>query len=114
MGEFDPLPTNTYNLFDTASNGCTSVSAAASGKLAIINRGTCTFSQKVANAKAAGAVGALIVNNVAGDPIAMARTSGFNDDLPAVMIGLNEGAALRASGAVCGPIRTTSLMVHRW
>src|SRR4029434_2788175 len=78
---------------------CTSVDPAASGKLAIIDRGTCTFSQKVANAKAAGAVGVLIINNVAGDPIAMARTEGFDDDLPAVMIGKNEGAALRASGA---------------
>ena len=28
----------------------------------------------------------------------MARTAGFDDDLPAVMIGKNEGAALRASG----------------
>ena len=58
----------------------------------------CTFSQKVANAKAAGAVGVLVINNVAGDPTAMGRTAGFDDDLPAVMIGKNEGAALRASG----------------
>ena len=31
--------------------------------------------------------------------IAMASTAGFDDNLPAVMIGQNEGAALRASGA---------------
>src|SRR5205807_10437218 len=36
-------------------------------------------------------------NNVAGDPISMARTAGFDDNLPAVMIGKNEGAALRAA-----------------
>src|SRR5581483_12487159 len=30
--------------------------------------------------------------------IAMARTAGFDDDLPAVMISKNDGAALRASG----------------
>jgi minor extracellular serine protease Vpr len=99
VGDFDPLPTSSFSLFDTASDGCTSLPAGASGKLAIINRGTCSFSQKVANANQAGAVGVLIVNNVAGDPIPMARTAGFDDDLPAVMIGLNEGAALRASGA---------------
>jgi len=29
----------------------------------------------------------------------MARTAGFDDDLPAVMIGLNDGTALRTSGA---------------
>ena len=99
VGDFDPLPTASFNLFDTNSNGCTGVDSGASGKLAIINRGTCTFSQKVANAKAAGAIAVLIVNNVAGDPIAMARTSGFDDSIPAVMIGLKEGADLRSSGA---------------
>src|SRR6266513_1733587 len=97
VGDFDPLPAGSFDLFDTHSNGCTSVDPAASGKLAIIARGTCTFSQKVANANAAGAVAVLIINNVAGDPIAMARTAGFNDDLPAVMIGKNEGAALRTA-----------------
>jgi subtilisin family serine protease len=99
VGDFPALPTASYDLFDTHSNGCTSVDPGASGKLAIIDRGVCTFSQKVANAKAAGAVGVVVINNVAGDPTAMARTAGFDDNLPAVMIGLNEGAALRASGA---------------
>ncbi len=98
VGDFDPLPAQSFDLFDTQSNGCTSVDPGASGKLALIDRGACTFSQKVANAKAAGAVGALIINNVAGDPSAMARTAGFDDDLPAVMISKNDGAALRASG----------------
>jgi minor extracellular serine protease Vpr len=99
VGDFDPLPGTSFDLFDTHSNGCAGVDPGASGKLAIIDRGTCTFSQKVANAKAAAAVGVLIINNVAGDPIAIGRTAGFDDDLPAVMIGKNEGAALRASGA---------------
>ena len=99
VGDFDALPTASFDLFDTQSDGCASVDPGASGKLALINRGTCTFSQKVANAKAAGAVAVIIVNNVAGDPTAMARTAGFDDDIPAVMIGKNEGVALRASGA---------------
>ena len=43
VGDFDPLPTVSFNLFDTQSNGCTSVDPAASGKLAIIDRGTCTL-----------------------------------------------------------------------
>jgi minor extracellular serine protease Vpr len=98
VGDFDPLPTASFDLFDTQSNGCAAVDPGASGKLAIIDRGSCTFSQKVANAKAAGAIAVLIINNVAGDPTAMGRTAGFDDDIPAVMIGKNEGAALRASG----------------
>src|SRR5205823_4009423 len=86
VGDFDPLPATSFDLFDTQSDGCTSVDPGASGKVALIDRGNCVFSQKVANAKAVGAIGVVIINNVAGDPIAMARTAGFNDDLPAVMI----------------------------
>ncbi|MGI9101938.1 MAG: S8 family serine peptidase [Terriglobales bacterium] len=99
VGDFPTLPTASYNLFDTASTACTSVSAAASGKLAIVNRGTCTFSTKVRNAIAAGAIAVVVVNNVAGDPTAMAKDGLGGDNLPAVMIGLHEGAALRASSA---------------
>src|SRR6266545_1622048 len=99
VGDFPALPGGSYDLFDTAANGCASVAAGAAGKLAIINRGVCTFSTKVRNAIAAGAVGVLVVNNVAGDPTAMAKDGLGGDDLPAVMIGIAEGAALRASGA---------------
>jgi len=97
VGDFDPLPAMSFGLFDTHSNGCSSVPGGASGNVAIIDRGSCVFSQKVANAKAAGAIGVVIINNVAGDPIAMARTAGFDDDLPAVMISKNDGAALRTA-----------------
>jgi subtilisin family serine protease len=107
VGDFDPLPAGSFNLFDTHSNGCSSVDPGASGNLAIIDRGACTFSQKVANAKAAGAIAVLIINNVAGDPIAMARTAGFDDNIPAVMIGLNEGVALRGSGATTASTTAT-------
>ena len=99
VGDFDPLPAGTFGLFDAASNGCASVPAGAAGKLVLIDRGVCAFSIKIANAKAAGAAGVIVVNNVAGDPTAMARTVGFDDDIPAVMIGKGDGAALRASGA---------------
>jgi len=107
VGDFAPLPAASFDLFDTHSDGCAGVDAGASGKLTIINRGVCVFSQKVANANAAGAVGVVIINNVAGDPIAMARTAGFDDDIPAVMIGLSDGAALRASGATTASATTT-------
>src|SRR5437762_2939480 len=99
VGEFPALPTASYDLFDTHSTACTSVDPGASGKLAIVDRGICTFSTKVRNAIAVGAVGVLVINNVAGDPTAMAKDGLGGDDLPAVMIGKNEGAALRASGA---------------
>ena len=97
VGDFPALPTESFDLFDTHSNGCASVDPGASGKLAIIDRGVCTFSTKVRNAIAAGAIGVLVINNVAGDPTAMAKDGGGGDDLPAVMISKNEGAALRVA-----------------
>ncbi len=97
VGDFPALPTASYTLFDTHSTSCTSVDPGASGNLAIIDRGGCTFSTKVRNAIAAGAIGVLVINNVAGDPTAMAKDGGGGDDLPAVMIGKDEGAALRVT-----------------
>jgi minor extracellular serine protease Vpr len=101
VGDFDPMPAGTFGLVDTAGNGCTAaqIPSSVSGKVALIDRGTCTFSQKIANAKAKGAVGVVMVNNVAGDPTAMGRTVGFDDDIPAVMISKGDGAALRTAGA---------------
>jgi subtilisin family serine protease len=99
VGDFDPLAEADYNLFDQAGNGCASVAAGAAGKLVLIDRGVCTFSTKVRSAIAAGALGVVVINNVAGDPTAMAMDGLGGDDLPAVMIGKAEGAALRASGA---------------
>jgi len=98
VGEFPALPTNSYSLFDTGNTACTSISSLAAGKLAMVNRGACSFSTKVRNAIAAGAIAVVVVNNVAGDPTAMAKDGLGGDNLPAVMIGLQEGANLRASG----------------
>jgi minor extracellular serine protease Vpr len=99
VGDFPPLPTGSFNLFDTHSTSCTSIDPVPANTLVIVDRGDCTFSTKVRNAIAAGAVGVVVINNVAGDPTAMAKDGLGGDDLPAVQIGKNEGAALRASGA---------------
>ncbi len=42
--------------------------AAVSGRIALIDRGTCFFTEKLANAQAAGAIGVVIANNVATPP----------------------------------------------
>jgi minor extracellular serine protease Vpr len=98
VGEFPPLPTDTYTLLDTNSTACTTAGiTGATGKLLIVNRGDCTFSTKVRTGIAVGAAGVLVINNVAGDPTAMAKDGGGGDDLPAVMIGKAEGAALRTA-----------------
>jgi minor extracellular serine protease Vpr len=98
VGDFPPLPTSSFGLyFNTELIACTSVDPGASGNVVVVNRGGCTFSTKVRNAIAAGAIGVVVINNVAGDPTAMAKDGGGGDNLPAVMIGKNEGAALRAA-----------------
>ena len=55
------------------TQGCSAFTnqAQISGNVALIDRGTCSFSIKIQNAEAAGAVGVIVVNNAAGDPITM-------------------------------------------
>ncbi len=98
VGDFPPLSAGSFGLyFNTELTACTSVDPGASGNVVVVNRGGCTFSTKVRNAIAAGAIGVVVINNVAGDPTAMAKDGGGGDNLPAVMIGKNEGAALRTA-----------------
>ncbi len=63
--------------------------------IAVVSRGSCTFSEKVQTAEAAGAAAVIVVNNVAGDPTAMAGAAG----IPAVMASLaNRDALVAAAG----------------
>ncbi len=77
--------------------GCSPLSvadaAAVNGKIALINRGTCTFQVKGDNLTAAGASGLIIANNAAGNaPLAMAG----NFSIPTVSIGKTDGATISA------------------
>ena len=67
------------------------------GQIALLSRGTCTFSEKIRAAQDAGAIAVIVVNNVAGDPIAMGRGGIPNEPtIPAVMVSRSDGAALAA------------------
>src|SRR5205814_10336044 len=58
------------------TDGCEAFPAGFfNGKIAVIDRGTCSFKTKTLNAQNAGAVGVIIVNNVAGSP-----APGLGDD----------------------------------
>jgi len=79
------------------SQGCSALTAGSlGGQIALISRGSCTFGTKVFNAQAAGAVGVIIVNSVAGDPIAMAADAAFPTTIPAVQVAFSEQAELMA------------------
>ncbi|HEY3334097.1 MAG TPA: S8 family serine peptidase [Candidatus Limnocylindrales bacterium] len=75
------------------------------GKIALISRGGCTFSQKIRDAQDAGAVAAIVVNNVAGDPTAMGLGGIANEPtIPAYMAGLSIRAALMADNGASATI----------
>ncbi|WP_244255987.1 M28 family peptidase [Rathayibacter sp. VKM Ac-2760] len=69
----------------------------ATGKVALVSRGTCSFSEKSAAAGAAGASAVIIYNNVPGE--ALNGTLGAPDDsyIPSVGITLEEGQSLIAA-----------------
>jgi Zn-dependent M28 family amino/carboxypeptidase len=88
-----------------AGDGCAAAdftSARHAGQIALIERGGCTFARKQAHAAAAGAVGALIRNNVPG---ALSGSLGGPDPdaIPTGGIGQEAGAELAAAVAT-GPV----------
>lgn len=67
-----------------------------SGKIALIDRGSCTFVSKALNAQAAGAIAAVIVNNVAGStPIGLGG-SDPSVSIPTVSITKADGDTIKA------------------
>lgn len=80
-----------------ASLGCNALTNATNlaGKIALIRRGTCTFVQKIVNAKNAGAIAVIVMNNVSGIPAAMGGTDTNNEiNIPSVAISKVDGDIL--------------------
>ncbi len=79
--------------------GCSALSSSnLTGRIALISRGACSFSTKIRNAQAAGAVAVLVVNNVPGDPIPMGQDGTPNQPtIPAYMLSQADGTALESS-----------------
>ncbi len=83
----------------TTSDGCESPwvnAASVAGKVALVDRGTCTFTQKATNAQAAGAIALLVVNNVAGDPPAMSGTAP-GVTIPVASLSQSDGTAVKTA-----------------
>src|SRR5437879_4943115 len=84
----------------TPADGCAAISTALSGKIAVVDRGACTFGTKIQNAQDANAAGVIIVNNVFGDPVSMGADGVHNPTIPAAMVSIGDGGVLKAhSGA---------------
>ena len=93
---FVPAVTATYAL-TSPTNGCTAISQNLSNEIALIRRGTCTFTTKVRNAQNAGAIGVIVINSQQGDPIAMGQDGTTPvPTIPAVMVSITNGNAMAA------------------
>ena len=100
VGQFGPYGVDTTDpLSANLGTFCGTPSATLTGKIALIDRGTCTFSEKIRNAQTNGAVGVIIVNNVFGPPISMGQDGTPNQPtIPAVMVSKSDGPALNTAG----------------
>ncbi|MBK8256325.1 MAG: S8 family serine peptidase [Polyangiaceae bacterium] len=78
--------------------------AEISGKIALIDRGTCAFSDKHQEAVNAGAAAVVVVDNQAADlPFTMAGAPPGTIPIPGVMVTLDDGAQLKAA-LTTGPV----------
>jgi subtilisin family serine protease len=94
-------------------NGCGGV-APVSGKIALIDRGVCSFKSKVAAAQAAGAIGVLITNNVAGFPVTMGDDPAVpNPTIPVMMTDKTTGDSIRASIGGAATVNVTLTAAFR-
>lgn len=78
------------------TDACTAIlnGSQVSGKFALIDRGNCAFTVKAAAAQAAGAVGAIIVNNVSGPAQEMSGAApGLT--IPVVSLSLSDGNVVK-------------------
>ena len=80
----------------TASPKLLNMAAQVTGRILVIQRGGSTNLDKAVRAQAAGAVGVVIVNNVAGDAVTMPGDFGAIT-IPVVMVPRSVDASLRAS-----------------
>jgi hypothetical protein len=80
----------------TSSDACSGLvnGAAIAGRIALVDRGTCGFVTKAANVQAAGAVGMLLVNDVAGAPPSMGGSGSIS--IPSASVSQADGNAIRA------------------
>jgi hypothetical protein len=94
----------------TTTDACEPLTNNVTGKIVLIDRGTCQFALKAVAAQNAGAIAVMIANNQAGGAIAMPQSNPQSSvTIPSVSISMEDGAALKTAlggGAV-------SVALHR-
>jgi len=122
--EFGPAPENTgsagialvddghdetgdfpYGGTGSPTEGCGQLIDFPTGAIALVDRGRCTFVEKVNHAQDAGAVGVIVVNNAPGAPEFMTGSdSGIS--IPSVMVSQADGDSIRAGLPATGQVHT--------
>jgi subtilisin family serine protease len=111
--------TGTLRYPGSQSNGCATFSAANAallrGRVALIDRGTCSLKTKVHNAQAAGATGALIANIVPGYPTAISNDPSITTTItiPAMLTTQAAGNILKAHLNDPGGVSVTLTAAYR-
>ncbi len=91
----------------STTDGCEAIGNAVSGKIALLDRGTCDFVVKVKNAQNAGAVGVIVANNVPDAIFQMGGTTKLR--IPSVMVSQADGSTLRGLAGSNGTMRKKSV-----
>lgn len=109
-GDFGPYdPSISARLANWSPSGssvaCTASPISHGGRIVVLDRGSCSFSTKIRNAQAAGAVGVVIVDNQPGGPTVMSPDgTARQPTLPAVMVSQADGAALKLFAGLAATI----------
>jgi hypothetical protein len=101
---FGPAPTvaGLSGAFAVVGEACSPLVGFPAGAIAIADRGTCSFTVKVANAQAAGAVGVVVANNAPGTIVMGGADPTIT--IPSVMVSQADGATIKAGLPASGGI----------
>jgi hypothetical protein len=88
------------------TEGCSPLVGFPAGAIAVVDRGTCPFLDKVVNAEAAGASAVIIANNTDGNaPILTGSFVAPPPTIPAVSVNQTDGNAIKAALPANGTVR---------
>ncbi len=111
-GEVVEVDDSTGSTHEACSANPISNGGELGGKIALIDRGNCDFTEKVINAEAEGAIAAVICNNVPGAPVAIGGSAPF-PNIPVVMISQSDCATLRVNLPASINVVASSSTVNR-
>jgi hypothetical protein len=90
----------------STTDGCSPLTNNLTGKIGLVDRGTCAFVVKAKNLQNAGAIAVMVADNAAGSPPAGMSGVDPTVTIPAVLISLADANALKAALAA-GTVKVT-------